>query len=581
MLNEKVNIDIPADGIYRISDDDLVEGDRCDLPEGKEIEIARKNADLIQNLLDTAGKNGGGIVLLPKGIYCISGDTSVFNNKCLVIRYDNITLTGEEDSKNEDGSYKTVLKSSFKWDGPNGIFRSNGIYVEGTEPNSSHPRQNIRISHFELDGGRGWNGVYDWGYDITKDYGWDIGHKGISVAWDRFVSHVTLEDMYVHKFSGETVYVGGQFVGFLDVKDCKFTDTNASCFNLYAAVLRVRNTQFGAPEGRCRFWIEYSPRNSFVKPSQFMTIPDGLEFNHAYITNNKFYNSVGAHGIAIAQGDSDISNYTMVIENNFFDNTLSNEWQGIFQFCGGIYGPTYIKNNKIRNCHGPVIVFDYGGGTVPLDNLKNKNIWLENNDCKNLSGLFISLVGTWGIWDAKLQKPVPAVCPVENLYVRENNFEGTGAESVCVAMSNNYGDLSSAVDLNNIVIENNIFKNCTAPEEQREFLGNVPLFKNNKYIDVIESRLGAINFVSSENPMLKPIYEYLTVIADEPIIASIRIRRNEDGQKVEIKGAIGTAPVTFTAGSDNYEVEKDIVLNEKDKITMQYSSRKGKWIHIK
>lgn len=65
--------------------------------------------------------------------------------------------------------------------------------------------------------------------------------------------------------------------------------------------------------------------------------------------------------------------------------------------------PTLIKNNTIQNFPGPLVLFDYGGGTVPTDHLMNKNIYFEENTCTNLGGPFISLVGTWGIWDPVLQ----------------------------------------------------------------------------------------------------------------------------------------------------------------------------------
>ncbi|MFR5073607.1 MAG: hypothetical protein ACLTDS_16420 [Bianqueaceae bacterium] len=69
---------------------------------------------------------------------------------------------------------------------------------------------------------------------------------------DDLVTNVTLDDLYVHSYSGETLYVGGKSVGYLEVKNCTLADTNASCFNLNAKYLNVHDNQFGSPDGRCR-----------------------------------------------------------------------------------------------------------------------------------------------------------------------------------------------------------------------------------------------------------------------------------------------------------------------------------------
>ena len=574
VFNFVSDINTPADNIYNAGDFGLIEGDWDTWPAHPGVtDVPRRNAVIIQALLDKAGRSGGGTVVLPKGTYCISGDTSIVGDSVLTINYDNITLTGQ--GKDTNGEYKTKLETNYKWDGPNGVFRSTGITIEGEPYGAANPRQNIEISHFELNGGRGWNGRSDWGYDPTVDYGWDIHNQGIVVSRDKLVTHVTLDDLFVHSYSGETVYVGGKSVGYLEVKNCILADTNASCFNLYAAYLNVHDNQFGTPDTKCRFWIEYCARASDIN-YEMPPVPAGLEKDHAYFRNNKFYNAVNAHGVAIAQGDC--TTYTMLFENNLFNNKLSSPQYGLFQFAGSVYGPTIIRNNTIQDFPGPLVVFDYGGGTVPVDNLMNKNIYFEGNNCTNVGGPFISLVGTWGIWDPVLNKAVPALQPVENLVVRNNYFEGSTKMSKSVAISNSWDMIESAVVLKGVEISNNIFKNCTTPEELRVFVGNLPLFFNNQYIDAISTEFGGISNISPDKPQIKPVYESLVVNATSTVHATMRTGKNENAQQVTITGGLNTAPVVFLPTEKSIEIQKSVKVGAGDSIVFKYDTAKEKWI---
>lgn len=551
------DIDVPADKIYNAGSFGLIEGDWDTWAAHPDVtDVPKSNAVIIQGLLDAAGRNGGGKVVLPAGTYCLSGDISIPGSNVLTIKYNNITLTGQ--GKDANGMYKTILKTNYKWDGPNNVFRSTGITIQGELYGAAKPRQNIEISHFELNGGSGWTGRYDWGYDPTVGYGWDIHNQGIVVSRDNLVTHVTLDDLFVHRYSGETLYVGGKSVGYLEVKNCVLANTNASCFNLYGAYLNVHDNQFGTPDTKCRFWIEYCPRASDIGYEMPPIPNDSIEKDHAYFRNNEFYNAVGADAIAIAQGNC--TTYTMIFENNFFDNALSTQRNGLFQFAGAIFGPTIMKNNTIQNFSGPMVVFNYGGGTVPENYKMNKNINFEDNHCTNLSGSIISLIGTF-----------------ENVVVNNNYFEGSTKMALSVAISNSWATLTSDSQ-KGVEISGNIFKNCTTPQELGVFDGNLPLFLNNQYIDTKSTTFGGISNISATAPLIKPVYEYLVVNATSAVNATMRTGKNEDGQRVTITGGTNTATVTFLSTEESIEMPENKIIVPGSSIEFMYDATKGKWI---
>ena len=569
--------------VYYAKNFGLVEGIFSEeIPE--ERAIAQHNAAIIQNLLDKAGKKGGGTVILPEGDFCLCGDYTTYDARILYIRYDNVTLTGQ--GRDENGVYKTRLHTNSRRSVDEKVYRNGGIVIVGTPFGSEKARENIEISHFEMDGGRGYTGRSDWGFDPNIDWGWDISHQGIVVSKDDLVTNVTLDDLYVHSYSGETLYVGGKSVGYLEVKNCTLADTNASCFNLNAKYLNVHDNQFGSPDGRCRFWIEYCPRKCLVEYSfDTSVIPEGIEPDTAYFRNNKFYNSVNAHGIAIAQGDC--TEYAMYFENNEIDNSLDENNNGIFQLAGAVYGPIYIRNNTIQNTHGPILVFSYGGGTVDengvpnVDWAKNKNIYLENNTCVNLGSPIIDLMGSWGVWDPTLNDGAGGVAPwtqpVENLYIRNNYFEGADPQNKSIAIGSFYDTIESAIELNNTEVSGNTFKNCLAPEEVRAFIGKVPLFKDNTYSNVTATSLGGIANLGGSSAELKPVYEYLTLTASEAVNPTFRVGKNENGQKVTITGGVKTNPVTFVRGAESYFVPEEYRLEEGDTIVFVYDAEKAIW----
>lgn len=549
----------------------LTAGDWWDAGGTVTLEQARSNALVIQEALDTLGQSGGGTVVLPEGTYCIAGDYKTYETYCLYIRYDNLTLRG---AGKEGDTHRTVLKANSHWNAAAGtpydelVYRNSGIRIEGLDFNAQgRARKNITLEGFELDGCRGWSNASDWGYDPTINYGWDVNHKGITVAHDKMVHNVRLHDINIHSFSGETLYVGGQLVGYLEVTDCIMADTNASCFNLYAAWLNVQNCQFGSPDKNCRFWIEYCPRAAFANFDESL-VPESFPYekNTAYFAGNTFYNSRNANGIALAQGDC--STYTLIFEKNYFDNKNGQPNFSLFQMAGAIYGPVYIRENTFHNTRGPVLNFAFGGaGTLDENGVygdwsANKNIYLENNVGTDVGGDYIiDMCNNFNSTGSQ---------PIENLVIRGNHF--TAKESRFVAVG-----VGGTSELKNVLIEGNTFVNCVEPKETSPFVGNVPLFRNNTYEKTSSPE---VQLIDAGNTLISPFYEKLYVRANGDTTASLCVGKYEDGHTVTITIAKYTAPVTFAANAPSlgYELSQDYVLKSGDTLTLKYDAARTLWV---
>ncbi|MCL2708439.1 MAG: hypothetical protein FWF03_04895, partial [Defluviitaleaceae bacterium] len=564
-----------TNGAYHAKNYGLIEGDWRDWPGEaalKYADIASRNASLLQSLIDYAGETGGGEIILPEGTYCLKGDTSQPSNYALYVRYDNITLRGA--GRDENGGHKTVLRTPHEWDGQNLKFRNSAICIVGTPFGSSKPRENVRLESFELDGGRGWTGKYDWGYDPMVNYGWDIHHKGITVAHDNNVSHAYLNDLFVHGFSGETVYVGGLSVGYLEVSNCVFADTNASCFNLYASTLNVYGCDFGRMDMKCRFWIEFCNRASFIG-YEMLPIPGGLEKDTAYFRDNNFYGAVGATAIVFCQGD--LTNYAVVFENNTVDNKTGGN-VGVFMFGGAVAGPINISGNRFKNVNGPLLEISFGGGTSPENNLYNGNILFENNICENVGGLTF-LAGMGSVFDQATQAYVPRT-PVENLTIANNRFVGRESHTKSISVgSGSYDETSAVIELTGVTVTGNTFINCVTPEAFDAFHGKLPFFAGNEYVETTLSKNGGINELSAASPLIRPVYEYLTLKASEELTAVMRASVYHDGQTVALTGAAGTAPIVFETGAQSYYVPEQIVLSEGAEICFVYEAKREMWIY--
>lgn len=533
-------------GIYNVKDFGLLfEG------AGLSDSLKRINTSTIQSLLDSVGKNGGGTIEIPAGVYCI---TSEAGESCLNIKYDNITLRGA-------GMTKTKFCTRSEWDSTKRA-RAIGIRIHGTN-DKSKPRKNITLQDFELDGGAGWTGKYHWNMENDVPDEWDISHKGIVTSRDDVVDCITLKNLYVHRYRGEILYSGGMMSGKIIVKGCKMADTNGSCFNLYGAELLVDSTECSGPT---RFWVELLARES----------PFGYPETRTSFTNCVFKNAVGAQGFVICQGDNTKASY------NITNNTFSDAPLGVFAFMGGIAGPIMISDNKIINCGGDtikssgnIIDFEFGGGTVnPKDNHWIKNLTFKNNSIEK-SGDFISFKGSW---DGK-----PMV--LENIKIHNNVFAGKNPSSPCSTQSVIYGETRSWYDksinnclMTNVEISDNIFKDCTRPSQIGKVIGNSPLFSGNKYINTCNT-LECNLLLNINQSIISPKYEEIIVhTSEEMLIAQMDTANYPNNQLVKISGGEPKHKIKFVVNATTYQVKKAKVLDGKGDLWLRFDSKLGKWI---
>jgi hypothetical protein len=512
--------------------------------------LSWKNTRLLQMVIDSVGKIGGGIIEIPAGTYCLNGEP---RKECISINYNHITIKGA-------GMTKTKLVT-------NPVFcpvkksRTNGIRIYGTL-DRKNPRTGITLQDFELYGGAGWTGKYNW-HGVQPD-GWDITHKGIKVSENNNVDKITLKNLHVHAYRGEILYSGGLSGGQIIVKGCKMHDTNGSCFNLFGARLLVDSTEFSGPT---RFWVELQARASqSIYPSSEFTF-----------TNCTFKDAVGSHGIAIAQGDN------TTVSFSFVNNTFSNAPKGVFLFTGGIAGPVTISGNKIFNCggdtlrgHGYLLDFWWGGNTLnPTDNRWVKNITFSDNIIEN-SGYLLSLRGSWC--------GTPMV--VENINITNNRITCPESKNPENTPSVVYGESVSGYDKSinncqvaNVSIENNIFSNCAAPSQIGKILGERPFFSGNSYNN---SGTTLNCSIDNSNPVISPKCELIHVNTPDKIcIAELDIDKYPNNQVITITGGSLTNQIVFATRAKTYRVEKEVRLNGKNELSFRFDADSRKWVEIR
>ncbi|MCL2351470.1 MAG: right-handed parallel beta-helix repeat-containing protein [Firmicutes bacterium] len=560
----------------------LIEGewiDRAHYTARNEDDIAAvKNAQILQGLLDYAGRNGGGKIILPEGSFRLRSNVASSGQPVLRIQWDNLTLTGRGGpewsigtgphgtNENIATAGKTRLLPSSAWDPYNGVFRNSGIRIIGTQFSSKEPRKNIELSYFELEGGRGFTSAAgDWGYNPNVDYSWDIGHQGIVAVQDLQATHLLLDHLWIHRFSGEQLYQGGLNYGYLEMRWNVSEDTNASCFNLFGQNMWIYNNQFGGPNTQSRFWVEYCNRSSHTgynmpplpvnrpgRPEQWpveLNTPDTSVWE-----NNTFYNAVAGDGIALAQGDATRSGH--YFRNNYFNNAGGGSTTVSFLIEGGVYGPICIQNNIFENMPADIFSFGYGGNTVNEQGQNvtfnwNKNFCIEDNVLTNIGGALF-----------KYQRGGDAL--TENVLISGNSFTGTGnSDSIVV---------SGTGRLINMTVTGNIFTDTAAPSIGTGFVGNVPLFEGNTY-----SAAPLVSSLTAANPVIAPTYEYREIRANADIPAAVMSTgRYEDGQTVTLF-MTGPNSVTFPAGQATYDSLAAYTLKDGDSLVLQYDAAAGKW----
>ena len=489
--------------------------------------VAQNNAT-INNAIVQLGNAGGGVICLPAGTFYIGPDPRK-SDVAITINYNNITLCGA-------GVDKTVLRTNGAYALVNGaVRRGHGILIKGTA-DCKAPRKNIILRNFELDGQAGWTGQYGWPADTATGGGWDISHKGIIPSWDACVDSVLLENLYVHHFRGEIMYVGGMGMGSLTVRNVKMGNTNGSDFNLYGADLQVEHCEFGGPS---RFWCELSARAN----------QGGYPNNRAVFRNNVFDSAVGATAIVMCQGD--FLPYAFVFDSN----RISNSAYGAFAFYSGVAGPVTITNNTITDIGGGALEFGYSPGSI--NSSKNANVTFTNNTVTR-GGCLANFYAS-----------------AESVFVRNNQFTGKVVGSNNGATAVFYG----AITCHNTFIENNTFTDCRTPEQTASVTGERPLFGANTYVNNERRDQQAFYWISAASPKVTPHFEQVSVYTNtNNTIAQLETANYPDGQVIEVTGGSANAQVKFAAGQSSYTVSRDTSLNGSNRLFFKYVMDSAKWL---
>ncbi|OKH53132.1 hypothetical protein NIES2101_12420 [Calothrix sp. HK-06] len=485
------------------------------------LRIIANNTATIQAAIDTVGKKGGGTVYIPAGLYQIAPENLTDEvPSSLVIKYDNITLLGDEIGK-------TILQSRGDWSVINGqVVRGIGILIKGTD-NITQPRKNITIKNLELSGGtNGFTANRSWPANPNTGDGWDISHKGIVLDFNKALDNIIIDSVYVHDFRGEVIYAGGDSIGKVTISNSKLHSSNASILSLDAE-LTVNNCEFSQTANA---WVENAP----ISP------------NKSYYFDNCIFKDSINSGFVIAQGRFPV-NHNTVITNCLFQNSPV----GICTFGGS--SNLLIESNKFLDC-----------GNALFTSGENRDIKFFLNEIVSEKEPVVS-VNFSGI--------------LKNIIIKQNrqrSTNGINIKSPCIAYLG---------DLQNIVIEDNIFENCRTPEQSSTLFNERPLFRNNQYIDVERRDLqGTANFWHAPPYIVEPKFEELVVKNNtgNPVIeVEMRIEHYADGQEILIVGGASKAQVKFPQNSKTIQCKNDMYLGgNAEKLKLRFNRSDQKWYEV-
>lgn len=512
------------------------------------------NHATINGAIEQLGQSGGGVLELPADTFYIGPNPRIDGqDQAIAIAHSNITIMGAAVGKTVLRTNGTFYEGVFPGT-EDGVYKLNraggrgsGIWLKGTD-DKFNPLENIVLKDFELDGQAGWTGDYTIDYTNGSDLGWDMHHSGIVVSTDKYVDNVLLENIYVHHYRGEVMYVGGINTGKLTVRNVTSGNTNASCCNLAASELLVENCDFGGPS---RFWIEMGTRESLSLNTS----------NKAVFRNIDFHDAKEDKGlININQGDH--SSYEVIFE----ENTIEADGMGVFRIEGGIGGPVTIRNNTLNNTG---IVFRAFKGYGWILDPRNSNLTVENNIISNGGSL------------------AEFYSSADNVLIKGNTFVGKGVDQ-SYSVRYGAGDEEGGV-YENIRIEENEFSDCAAPEENYDVGDGAgihadserPFFVNNVYTDC-NKRVGQSIFtISSSSPKVTPHYEEMEVFAtvDEDVI-ELATNSYPDGQIVKIFGGEAGKKVKFAKGQSSYIVDEDKYLDGSDTLSFYYDQAGAIWVDM-
>ncbi|MEH1802647.1 MAG: right-handed parallel beta-helix repeat-containing protein [Nostoc sp.] len=427
-----------------------------------------------------------------------------------------------------DGIGKTIIETRGSWSVINGqVVRGHGIMIKGTNY-SSQPRKNVTIKNLEIHGGiTGFTGDHGWPANPKTGNGWDITHKGIVLDFDKYLDNITIDSVYVHDFRGEIIYAGGFGIGKVTISNTKLHSSNASMLSLDAN-LTVTKCQFSKTANA---WVENAP----------------ISANKSYYFDQCIFKDSIASGLVVAQGNFSSGRKITITNCNFYNSP-----SGICPFGGA--SDFVVTKNKFFDVNNALLTSGV-----------NKNIDFYQNE----------IYGQ--------QKPITTAYLFGKLsnVVIKSNYHQAGINAPIAACICYYADLE------NIVIENNIFKNCHTPEQSADLTNERPLFRNNQYINVErrDTQGSYIFWWGQETPyMVAPKCEELVlnnVTSSAVTTVSMSISRYVDGQVVLVTGGSIEKKVKLPKNSDTIQCQSDRLLSgQGEKVRLKFKKSSQKWYEI-
>lgn len=481
--------------------------------------IIAANTTTIQTAIDIVGKNGGGNIYIPTGLYQVAPpNLTVQIPSAIVINYDKITLFG-------DGIGKTIIQSRGDWSVIQGqVIRGIGILIKGSN-NARKPRRDIIIKNLELSGStNGFTGNRDWPADTFSGDGWDISHKGIVLDFNRYLDNITIDSVYVHDFKGELIYGGGLGIGKVKISNTKLHNSNASMLSLEAD-LTVTHCEFSQTANA---WVENAP----ISPNRT-----------AYFNKCLFKNST-VNGLVLAQGKFP-NGYKQFITNCSFYNSPA----GVC-ILGGVSNIS-IKGNIFIDCKNTLLISG-----------KNSNIEFIENEVKGekeaviLAKIFGQLSNaTINLNNHKNEKLNSLACVfyfgnLQNVVIEKNRFENCRTPEQLAALSNERP-----------LFRNNQYINVERRDSQgtRIFSRSLPYMIEPKFEEIV-----VIN--NTDNPIIE---------------VGISTDYYVEGQEVLIIAGTSKWPIKLPKSSSTVQCQSDRYLSDKgERLRLRFKKTDRKWHEV-
>ncbi|MCX7593604.1 MAG: right-handed parallel beta-helix repeat-containing protein [Fischerella sp.] len=481
--------------------------------------IIAANTATIQTAINAVGKNGGGNIYIPAGVYQVAPpDLTIENPSSIAINYDNITLFG-------DGIGKTIIQSRGDWSVINGkAIRGHGILIEGTL--NAPPRKNVAIKNLELSGGTtGFTGNRGFPADPVTGDGWDITHKGIVLDFDKSLDNITIDSVYVHDFRGELIYGGGIWIGKVTISNTKLHSSNASMLSIFAE-LAVTNCEFSQTANA---WVEYAP----VSPNKTV-----------YFDQCIFKDSI-ANGFVVAQGNLPAEQKQIVTNCSFYNSP-----SGICAFGGA--SNFIVKNNRFVDCDNALFTSGenhgiefYGneikGETRPVTTAyiwsKLSKVYIKKNRQKCASGL----------------RKIPCIFyygDLQDIVIEENWFENCCTPEQAAPLTNERP-----------LFRNNQYVNA----ERRDSQGSANLWYQPPYF--LEPKCEEIMVVNNTDNLV--------------IEVGMKTNYYVDEQEVLITGDRDNRQVKFPQNSNTIQCQSDRYVSGKgEKLRLRFRKSENKWYEV-